>query len=313
LTPAQWQRVNALFDAAVELPAGGQRAYVERESAGDREVRDEVLGLLKAHAASGSFLDSPIAHLSPQSRLSRLSEQLQAARTFKAGEVVGDFEIQRLIGEGAFARVYLARQRSLGRQVALKVTANIGREARTMAGLEHDYIVPVFSETVDAANDLRIICMQLVAGATLQQVIDHLGRLRPEERSGAAVLGIIDAADASGTLFNAAAVKDRESLSRMDYPTACLWLGARLADALAFAHARGILHLDVKPANILLNRYGRPLLTDFNVAITPEDLVSRNPTRVGGTLAYMSPFRPASSRARPGSTGAPTSIPSGSC
>ena len=63
-------------------------------------------------------------------------------------------------------------------------------------------------------------------------------------------------------------------------------LGARMAEALAFAHARGVLHCDIKPANILLTPYGRPMLADFNVAF---DRVRRPDGKPGGTLLYMAP------------------------
>src|SRR5262245_25385920 len=64
----------------------------------------------------------------------------------ESGEHLGDFELLRVLGAGSFARVFLARQVSLGRRVALKVSACRGSEARTLAGLEHDHIVRVFSE-----------------------------------------------------------------------------------------------------------------------------------------------------------------------
>src|SRR5437868_5789886 len=74
------------------------------------------------------------------------------------GQRIDDFEIVRILGEGSFGKVYLARQVSLDRHVALKVTANRGSEARTLASLEHDYIVQVFSESVDAERDMRLMC-----------------------------------------------------------------------------------------------------------------------------------------------------------
>jgi len=60
--------------------------------------------------------------------------------------------------------------------------------------------------------------------------------------------------------------RDREFLADCDLVEAACWIGARLAEALAHAHGQGVLHRDVKPANILLNRYGRPFLADFNIA-----------------------------------------------
>ncbi len=58
----------------------------------------------------------------------------------------------------------------------------------------------------------------------------------------------------------------RNLIQTSDYESACLGMTARLGEALDFAHGRGILHLDVKPANILIDRYGRPKLSDLNVA-----------------------------------------------
>lgn len=80
-----------------------------------------------------------------------------------------------MLGEGTFGKVYLARQVSLDRQIALKVTANRGSEARTLASLEHDHIVQVFSETVHPERNQRLLCMQYVPGTTLERIIRALG------------------------------------------------------------------------------------------------------------------------------------------
>src|SRR5262249_8639077 len=72
----------------------------------------------------------------------------------------------------------------------------------------------------------------------------------------------------------------------MSYTDAVLWIAARLADGLAHAHARGILHRDLNPANILLPDEGQPMLRDVNLA---EDINGRGPTHLGGTVPYMAP------------------------
>jgi serine/threonine protein kinase len=200
----------------------------------------------------------------------------------RPGQHVGDFELLRVLGRGSFATVFLARQVSLDRQVALKVTADSGSEARTLARLEHDHIVQVFSEGVESG--LRLLCMQYVAGTTLERVLDALkGRPRPEW-GGRAILVVIDRLSTGPAALHPAALRGREELAADDHVGAVCRLGARLAEALDYAHGQGVLHRDVKPANILLSQYGRPLLADFNLA-------SAGPSagRLGGTLAYMAP------------------------
>lgn len=212
----------------------------------------------------------------------RVPEQLLGLPA--AGQTLGDFELLRVLGSGAFARVYLARQVSLGRQVALKVSRTRGQEARTLAPLEHDHIVRVFSETIEQDRQLCLLCMQYVPGVTLERIIAGLHALPAGERSGRAILDLIDEQATDAATLDLGALRDREALAQMDLLEASCWMGARLAEALAYAHDRGVLHRDVKPANVLVNRYGRPLLADFNVAVAGDAEQG-----LGGTAAYMAP------------------------
>jgi serine/threonine protein kinase len=206
-----------------------------------------------------------------------------------AGDRIDDFEIISVLGAGAFATVYLAREIPLDRQVALKVSANRGTEARTLAILEHEHIVRVFYEKVRAQHDQRLLCMQYVNGATLAKVIDGLAKRAPETWSGRAILEVIDDVSTRPAMFDPAALRDRELLWNADYVDAVAWIGARLAEALAHAHHQGVLHRDIKPANILLNRYGRPMLADFNISFDPRPVQGSARAMFGGTLGYMAP------------------------
>src|SRR5690606_7080549 len=207
------------------------------------------------------------------------------------GERIDDFEVEAVLGRGAFGVVYLARQVSLDRRVALKIAANTGSEGRTMARLEHEHIVQVFSETVDPSGRLRLLCMQLVPGAALDNVIYDLSAIRNVRGSwnGADVLASVDGRSRVADVFDPSALHDREALAAMDDLEAACWIGARLAEAVDFAHKQGVLHRDIKPANVLMNRYGRPLLADFNISFQSADADSSVGDRFGGTLAYMSP------------------------
>jgi serine/threonine protein kinase len=205
------------------------------------------------------------------------------------GQQLGDFVLIRVLGEGAFGRVFLALQVSLDRQVALKVSANRGSEARTLASLEHEHIVRVFSETLDSARDLRLLCMQYVPGITLDTLLRALAAREPGEWSGATIVNILDRSCSESVPFDPAALRCRESLAGSDFVAAVCWLGARVGEALVHAHSQGVLHRDIKPANILLNPYGRPMLADFNIALDPRGLGGRGGSMFGGTLAYMAP------------------------
>jgi hypothetical protein len=219
----------------------------------------------------------------------RAPSPTEAPAALDTGAVIADFQVLRLLGRGAAGAVYLARQQSLERRVALKVVRNVGSEARTMAALEHPHIVQVYSETVDAASDVRLLCMQYVPGVTLAAVIARLRKLPREQLSGAALLSAIDAADSGGDLaFDTEALRDRERLAAANYVAAICWIMARVAEALHFAHERGVLHRDIKPANILINPYGRPLLADFSLSLATLRQQAGEEV-FGGTLAYMSP------------------------
>ena len=217
----------------------------------------------------------------------------------KPGSRIDDFEIVSLLGRGAFGAVYLARQLSLDRQVALKITAcgrhvpMVGGEGRKMARLEHENIVQVFSET-SFDSRTRLLCMQYVSGPTLQAVLDELAEYHPADGHHVLMVGgrkLLDAIDRlvqRSVEFDPAAMRSREVLAGLDWAETVCWIGARLAEALDYAHSHGVIHRDIKPGNIMLNQYGRPLLVDFNLAFQPLD-ASAGGDRVGGTLAYMAP------------------------
>jgi serine/threonine protein kinase len=218
---------------------------------------------------------------------------------FASGKCIHGFEIQRLLGSGSFARVYLARQIALDRLVALKVSANQGTEARTLAHLEHDHIVQVFTDVPDPVLNLRFLCMQFVPGLALDRIIAELNKRDPATWNGQTFIDIIDLLCAEPVTFDLAGINNRAALQGFDQAELACWMGARLAQALAHAHDQGIIHRDIKPANILVNRYGRPFLADFNIALNSSTVAPGGDETFGGTLSYMAPehldaFNPAS-------------------
>jgi serine/threonine protein kinase len=217
----------------------------------------------------------------------RLAGRKSPHRSLAPRQRIEDFEIIEVLGEGTFGQVYLARQLSLDRQVALKVTANCGDEARTLARLEHDHIVTVYSESVAVEQDLRLLCMQYVPGTTLQRIIHALRQRDRATWTGQVILEAIDDLSVHPATFHPAALRDRELLAAADFFEAVCWIGARLAEAVDYAHCQGTLHRDIKPGNVLVNPYGRPLLADFNLAHPTRSIAEAD--SYGGTLAYMAP------------------------
>lgn len=237
--------------------------------------------------ASDGTLAAPSFRPPVKPRPPRASDAVQA---LAPGEVIGDFEMEKVLGQGAFGVVYLARQLSLDRKVALKVAANEGSEGRTMARLEHDHIVQVFSESVNDAGTLRLLCMQLVLGASLEGVIHnlHRGADRPKW-SGKDYLAIVESRAQAADVLDTSALRDREQLAGYDAVQTTAWVGARLAEAVDYAHRQGVLHRDIKPANVLVNQYGRPMLADFNISFRSFEEGAAPDSTFGGTMAFMAP------------------------
>lgn len=270
LDSSTWQRIGEAFDQALDAEGDAREAVLNGL---EPALRIQVQNLLDAHRDAGDFLEPPI---------SRPAVKPKGPRPYAPGERLGDFVILKCIGEGALARVYLAQQLSLGRLVALKVSINNGREGQVLAPLEHDHIVRVFSETILEAQNERHLCLQFVLGTNLERILDQRRAL-----TGRELLDSIAALSAEENYWDPKAQRDRETLSGLSGVETVLWYGVRLAEALAYAHRRGVLHLDIKPANILLNSYGRPMLTDFNVSLQTEPGGTRK--ILGGTYKYMSP------------------------
>ncbi|MFE6921807.1 serine/threonine-protein kinase [Nocardia sp. NPDC057663] len=205
------------------------------------------------------------------------------------GDHVDDFDLLMRIGAGAFAQVYLARQQSMQRLVAVKISHNHGIEPETLAQLDHEYIVRIFDQRLIADGQLKLLYMQYLPGGTLLDVL-RLRRSTPPERHGGQLL--LDAVDE--VLAEKGEVRPTESAIRtrtaaLTWPETVAWLGRRLADALQHASERGVLHRDIKPANVLLSAEGVPKLADFNVSFSKRIKGTSPLAYFGGSLAYMSP------------------------
>ena len=264
MSDARWQRVKALFAEAMERPAHERENYLDAACAGDPAMRAELASLLEAGEDSASVPRARAAVAAAARALavsvapSASDSSLQRTLELALGQ---QYEIVRPLGQGGMGAVYLARERSLERFVAIKVLrpelaeAHDGRErfrreARIAAQLSHPGIVPL--HTFGEVGGIWYFVMGYVRGTSLAE------RLRLE--------GSIPADEVHRIL-------------------------TELTDALACAHRSGIVHRDIKPANILLDADGgRAVLADFGVAKVGASDEPLTATGVAiGTPHYMSP------------------------
>jgi serine/threonine protein kinase len=234
---------------------------------------------------------------------------------------LGDFRLIREIGRGGMGIVYEAEQISLHRRVALKILPlaallddrllkRFQIEAQAAAGLSHENIVPIYAVGCD--QGIHYYAMQLIDGVSLAEVIaamraadtnptrqrgSHTSSRRKQGDSGQETGDREDKAPAEPndspltthplTFLNLkSAICNLKSLQRYRWAAE---LGIQAAQALHHAHEQGIIHRDIKPGNLLLDKNGKLWITDFGLARIEGDA---SLTMVGdllGTLRYMSP------------------------
>lgn len=227
---------------------------------------------------TGSFEPS-FAIVSPSARLTQI----------EVGQRLDDFDLLIELGSGAFARVFLARQRSLQRLVAVKISANQGYEPQTLAQLDHDYIVRVFDQRILRDRDWRLLYMQYLPGGTLLDLVQAIHRAERPPETGQTLLDAVDKALEARGEIRPTESSTRTELASLPWPDTVAWLGKRLAEALQYANSRGVLHRDIKLANVLLAPNGTPKLADFNISFA-RNVTGASPFEYfGGSLSYMSP------------------------
>jgi serine/threonine-protein kinase len=176
----------------------------------------------------------------------------------KGDILVGRYEVGSLLGHGGMSSVFSARDRTLGREVAIKVlaaelaeedtfVARFDREARAAASLSHRNVVAVFDTGVE--DGVRFIVMERVSGRTVAALLRE------------------------GPLPIAQAVE----------------IGARVAQALGAAHVRGVVHRDVKPGNVMVGPGGQVKVLDFGIARALAATSLTRASTVIGTAGYLSP------------------------
>jgi serine/threonine protein kinase len=226
-----------------------------------------------------------------------------------------DYQILREIGRGGMGIVYEAEQRSLHRCVALKVLPlgatldprhlqRFKNEAQAIAQLQHPNIVPVYA--VGCEKGVHYYAMRFIEGQTLRELIrksriedrgstiedrrskfttEHTGQPDKKVPSHSSVPPVFSVVPYDPSVHQGEA-----------YYRQAAWIGVQAAEALEHAHQMGVIHRDVKPANLLVDDQGQVWVTDFGLAHWTADAALTRTGDMLGTLPYMSPEQASAQR-----------------
>ncbi len=260
---ARWARLDELLDAALERPPGERRPFLESACHDDGELRGEALRLLELAEGDDRELAPGALAANEWDEDTALGD---AAGTLvpelPRGTPVGPYRVVGLIGRGGMGFVYEAEDPKLGRHIALKVLPpELETESRRRRFEREARTLAAINHpgivhvySIEESSGTRYIAMERVYGATLAERIEAGGLPLPR---------LLDVA-------------------------------IPLADALAAAHARGVIHRDLKPANVMVTDGGHVKVLDFGVAKWRPELqhdasAATHQGIVVGTASYMSP------------------------
>ena len=261
----RWYTVFALFDAALARPDAERGAFLASECGQDARLREDVESLLAAHDDAEGFLSNPPLRTGELA----VGRSQPAPPSLAPGLRLGVFEVERFVGAGGMGEVYLARDTRLNRRVAVKVLSP------------------------DAATDPRV-------RARFAYKARAIARLSHQRICSLHEMGHHDGMDflvmeyLEGETLAARLRKGPMALVQ------ALRTAIEIAEALAAAHAQGVVHRDLKPSNVMLTEGGAKLL-DFGLArlrardgsgpsaATGTISTEAAPGLIVGTLRYMAP------------------------
>jgi WD40 repeat protein len=275
--PPAMPTLATILAAAVEIAAEpDRRQFVEEACAGDAELKRQVQELIANHFRAGRFLETPAieraaaacakptcgggAAPKPAGSDDDIRSLLSASPCLGALGRLGHYDVLERVGSGGMGIVYKALDSKLQRVVAIKImTAALATSAMAQKRFTREAraAAAVRNEhvidihAVEDAGERPYLVMEYVSGRSLQERLDQCGPLAVPE---------------------------------------VLRIGMQVAAGLAAAHAQGLIHRDVKPANILLeNGVERVKITDFGLARAGDDASLTQTGQVAGTPHYMAP------------------------
>ncbi len=214
------------------------------------------------------------------------------------GQTLGDFEILKMIGQGGMGAVFLARQFSLDREVALKVISSVGgaqvknldrfkRESKVLAKISHPNIVPIYE--VGHQGPYFYFAMEYVKGVSLDKILSSIRKAKSGDKASVVMHRCLEVQ--ASIYDNNRPDDDKPNGAEIDtdYIVEMSRIIVGMASALDYAHKKGILHRDIKPSNILISSDGTAKLVDFGLAKGQTQETITITGEFFGTPSYVSP------------------------
>jgi eukaryotic-like serine/threonine-protein kinase len=250
MSTVRLRQIESLYNETLALPDGERKTFLDRACAGDGDLRQEVESLLAYEARAETYMDRPAFH--------QVAESLADGTGVLVDRMLGRYQLLSLVGRGGSAEVYCAVDTRLNRLVAVKVLpAFVSADRERLHRFEQE-------ARAAAVLNHPYICMLHDIGTEGEVHYLVFEYLVGEPLSDRLTRGPVPPAEA------------------LDY-------SRQIAGALAYAHDSGIVHLDLKPSNIMLMRDGAKLF-DFGISeLRYPDTPLAPPVSACGTLGYMSP------------------------
>ncbi|HEY2713852.1 MAG TPA: protein kinase [Chthoniobacterales bacterium] len=253
MQPERVERLAEIVEHAFELADPERIAFLAQACDGDVELRAEVEALLREEKGAAELMSAPAVELG-----AKLLGDDTTTGELSAGEMLGDYRILSLLGEGGMGEVYLADDTHFGRQVAIKLikqglgtkefVRHFRQEERILAALNHPNIARLYGGAV-TQKGLPYFVMEYVEGIPLEAYsAEHVLSLRQR-----------------------------------------LGLFRRVCAAVSYAHQNLVIHRDLKPANIRVTAEGVPKLLDFGIARLLDPETAETDNRTVATMRAMTP------------------------